>query len=336
MLFLYNNSNIQNTFWLTLKVRCLKILTVLPIGVIQCYIVVYWLIPHFLLRKKYFSFISGAIISSAAVIFFVDLLTYNRFDFTSVWVGIISYISRGGPVVCLVFITIKMLKTWYIKEQEKDVLVKENIRAELDLLRAQVHPHFLFNTLNNIYSFILSNPPKAKELVKKLEKMLRYMITECEQPLVPLRKEINLINDYTGLEKVRYGNRLNILVEITGDCNNKTIVPLLMIPFIENSFKHGTSKMLKDPWIKLFIQADEDLLHFTLTNSKPANEILNVKGGIGLNNVKKRLELLYPANHLLAIESSVNTFTVNMQIPLMEVNAEERYTNRKEIIINDV
>ncbi len=109
-----------------------------------------------------------------------------------------------------------------------------------------------------------------------------------------------------------------------------------MIPFVENSFKHGTSKMLKDPWIKLFIQADEDILHFTLTNSKPANEIVNVKGGIGLNNVKKRLELLYPSHHLLAIESSVNTFTVNMQIPLMEVYAEERYTNRKEKIIGDV
>ncbi len=316
MLFLYNNSNIQNSFWLTLKVRCLKLLTVLPIGVIQCYVIVYWLIPTFLLRKKYFLFICGVIISSAAVIFFVDLLTYNRFEFASIWVGIISYISRSGPIFCLVFIMIKMLKTWYLKEREKETLLKENLGAELKLLKAQVHPHFLFNTLNNIYSFILSNPPEARELVKKLEKMLQYMITECEQPLVQLRKEINLINDYTGLEKVRYGNRLDMQVEISGDCNNKTIVPLLMIPFVENSFKHGTSRMLEDPWIKLFIQADEDVLHFSLTNSKPPEEIINKKQGIGLSNVKKRLQLLYPENHLLKIETTRHTFMVNMQIPL--------------------
>ena len=318
MLFLYNNSNIQNTFWLTLKVRCLKLLVISPIGIIQCYIIVYWLIPVFFLRKKYIVFICSNIFFSVAIIFFVDLLTYKRFDFLSVWVGIASYISRGLPVP-LVFLMIKMLKTWYLKEKEKDALLKENANAELQLLKAQVHPHFLFNTINNIYFFILTNTKKAQHLVKKLEKILQYMITECEQPVVPLSSEINMINDYLELEKVRYDD-LDIELKITGDYTNKMIAPLLMIPFIENSFKHGTSKMLRDPWIKLFIQADEDMLHFTLANSKPPDKIVSANGGIGLSNAQKRLKLLYPSNHLLVIEPTVNTFTVNMQIPLEHEN----------------
>jgi LytS/YehU family sensor histidine kinase len=264
------------------------------------------------------AFICGVIISSVTVIFFVALLTYKKFDFLSTWVGIASYISRGVPIP-LVFIMIKMLKTWYLKEKEKDTLIKENANAELQLLKAQVHPHFLFNTLNNIYFFILTNTKKAQGLVKKLEKILQYMITECDQPVVPLSREIDLINDYFELEKVRYYD-LDIELKITGDCTNKMIAPLLMIPFIENSFKHGTSKMLREPWIKLFIQADDEILHFSLTNNKPNETIVNKKNGIGLSNVKKRLELLYAKEHYLLIEPTINTFTVNMQIPLTHIN----------------
>ena len=319
VLFLYNNSNVQNTFWLTLKVRALKILIISPIGIIQCYLIVYWLIPVFFLQKKYLAFICSIILSSIGTQFFVALLTYNRFDFSSTWIGIVSFLSRGAPIP-FVFIMIKMLKTWYLKEKEKDILIRENANAELQLLKAQVHPHFLFNTLNNIYFFILTNTNKAQGLVSKLEKILKYMVTECDQPIVPLGKEINMINDYFDLEKVRYEG-LDIEIKMTGNYTNKMIAPLLMIPFIENSFKHGTSKMLRNPWIKLFIQADEDMLHFTLANSKPANEIGNKKGGIGLSNVKKRLNLLHAEKHYLQIETTANTFTVNMQIPLdQEIN----------------
>src|SRR5919106_2739835 len=117
MLFLYNNSNVQTTFWLTLKVRLEKLARIFPIPIIECYIVVYWLMPQFLFKKKYMAFICGIIIVSAADIFFVDILTYNRFDFLSVWMGIVSYISRAGPVIWGMFLMFKMLKTWYLKER---------------------------------------------------------------------------------------------------------------------------------------------------------------------------------------------------------------------------
>ena len=142
------------------------------------------------------------------------------------------------------------------------------------------------------------------------------MINECNVTAVPLDKEINMINDYFELEKVRYGDRLDVELSITGDYTDKMIAPLLMIPFIENSFKHGTSKMLRDPWIKLFIQADEEMLHFTLANNKPPEKLIDKKNGIGLSNVKKRLAILHPEKHYLTIEPTENTFTINMQIPL--------------------
>ncbi|HEX5150941.1 MAG TPA: histidine kinase [Parafilimonas sp.] len=227
---------------------------------------------------------------------------------------------NGPAFISFAFISIKFFKDWQQKQRDNLHLKKENAKAELSLLKAQIHPHFLFNTLNNIYAFTLNKSPQAKHIVRKLEDMLHYMIEECEQPLVPVKNEVKTVKDYFELERIRYGNSLDIQVEVTGDYENKTITPLLMIPFVENSFKHGTSKMLRNPWIKLFIQADENVLHFTLINSKPAGEIKNGKGGIGLRNVKKRLELLYPQNHLLLIESTENTCTVNMQVPLEKMN----------------
>lgn len=329
IIFLYNNTNIQSTFWLTLTVRCEKLLKVFPISIIQCYIVVYWLVPKLLTQKKYLLFNFGLLLTSASVIFFVDIVTYNRFDFVSLWYGLMSYTSRGGPEICLIFVTIKMLKTWYVKEREKEILLKENLSAELQLLKAQMHPHFLFNTLNNIYSFILSDAVKAQNHVKKLEKMLRYMITECDKPLVPLSQEIKMINDYLELEKVRYGNNLDIEMKVTDD-RNKLVAPLLMIPFIENSFKHGTSKMLTNPWIKLNIEVKENGLYFTLQNSKPDLEI-HTKNGIGLTNVKKRLDLLYPGKYYLKTESTRDTFIVELQIPL-----HEKFSIKDNVVINEL
>jgi LytS/YehU family sensor histidine kinase len=274
------------------------------------------MIPYLLFKKRYAYFVAALLLTSSIELFLVDIVTYNSFEFLPVWLGITSYITRAGPIFFMIFFTIKMLKTWYIKQWEKDTLLKENLDAELQLLKAQVHPHFLFNTLNNIYAFILSADPQAKSLVKKLEVLLRYMINECNQPFVSLNKEITMLRYYIELEKVRYGNRLDIQIQIDTGKGNKKITPLLLIPFIENSFKHGASRILKEPWISLVIQADEYVLHFLLTNSKPPQENNTYRKGIGLINVQKRLKLLYPENHLLTVESTMNTFTVNMQVPL--------------------
>ncbi|MGH2566490.1 MAG: sensor histidine kinase, partial [Ginsengibacter sp.] len=169
--------------------------------------------------------------------------------------------------------------------------------------------------------------PSAAKLVDKLGGMIDYMCTEGNKLVVPLEKEIQLLNDYIELEKVRYNNRLKIKVEIEGQLEDKFIAPLLMIPFVENCFKHGASKIRGNQWIEMFIYVKDNQLTFNVANSKADESITSGdKKGIGLSNVKKRLQLLYPLHHTLKIESTNTAYSVYLQIQLVEkeVMAEGR------------
>ncbi|MDQ2862681.1 MAG: histidine kinase [Bacteroidota bacterium] len=231
--------------------------------------------------------------------------------------GAVIRLVGNAPLICGLFISLKVLKNWHIKELENEQLTREKTNAELQLLKAQIHPHFLFNTLNNIYSFTLTKSSIASELVQKLSDMLNYMIAECDQSLVPVEKEIQLIKDYISLEKVRYGDRLDIQMHVNGDCKKCMIVPLLMIPFVENCFKHGASVMRGKQWMHLIININENDLDFSISNSKPSQpQKFSNKNGIGLLNVQKRLELLYPRKHELNINSTDHTFSVYLKVAL--------------------
>lgn len=289
-----------------------------------CYAGIYWLFPRFLIKQRYIAFGLGLLFITIIyntifhLFLYLSLPAEEYRGFFPVAISILSnFLSWLGFPICMLLMAYKMIKNWYHKEEEKNALTIGNTNAELLLLKAQVHPHFLFNTLNNIYSFTLYKSPLAGELVAKLSHIIRYMTKECDQDLVPLSKELKILNDYIGLEKIRYGNRLELEVKINGDTGNKLIAPLLMIPFIENSFKHGASRMLEHPWIKLNINIEEENLCFQLSNSKPAAALNpNGKGGLGLNNVKRRLELLYPTSHQLTINSDEEIFTVEMVVAL--------------------
>jgi hypothetical protein len=299
-------------------------------NVLFSYTVVYLLIPKYFQKRKYFLFILGflALIIISLLINALHILMNRQFttftgfnfsDFISFMRPQIIRFFGNPPLVCGLLLSLKILKGWHLEQLKTETLGKESANAELQLLKAQVHPHFLFNTLNNIYSFSLNQSPQAGTLVKKLSGMLDYMIHECEEKFVPLEKELGLIQDYMGLEKVRYGKRLNMQVEIHGDFENKFIAPLLMVPFVENSFKHGTSQMLQHPWIKLEITTVRDQLFFKLSNSKPSLFHANKQDkGIGLINVKKRLQLLYHGKYQLDVSETEDMFTVNMQILLEE------------------
>ncbi len=294
------------------------------------YTVTYYLIPKFFVRKKYILFglcILGLFVAMFWYDFFYVMLV-KKFTHAIGTTkeqpyiflrGTIIRLFGNAPLICCLFISFKTLKNWYQKQLENDTLIKEKANAELQLLKAQIHPHFLFNTLNNIYSFTLTRSPFAAELVQKLSDMLNYMITDCNRVSVPLEKEIQLLKDYIGLEKVRYGDRLDIQMHVNGDCNNKMIAPLLMIPFVENCFKHGASVMRGKQWMHLIINVTDDHLDFNLSNSKPAIQDINKsKSGIGLINVQKRLALLYTGNYELDINSTDNTFSVYLKINLQK------------------
>ena len=223
------------------------------------------------------------------------------------------------PILIGIAVMITHMKRWWLKEMEIEQVAREKTKAELQLLKAQVHPHFLFNTLNNIYFFILSASPKAPEMITKLSGLLHYILNECNQPLVSLDKEIRMIEDYVSLEKIRYGNELNMSIELPGDCSNKLIAPLLLIPFVENSFKHGASKMLTHPYVNLKITIEGNRFYFYIRNSRPEMQDPDkFKGNIGLKNVKKRLELLYPHDHELTIVEEPGSFAVSLKIELNE------------------
>jgi LytS/YehU family sensor histidine kinase len=229
------------------------------------------------------------------------------------------------PIVGGFAVIIKMMKNSWLKKQETIQVAREKANAELQLLKSQIHPHFLFNTLNNIYFFTLTASQKAPEILTKLTDLLRYIINECNQQLVPLTKELKMIEDYMGLERIRYGDHLKMEIDIRGYEADKKIPPLLLIPLVENSFKHGASKMLEHPWVNLSISIEGQWLFFLLSNSRP--DVIDLSQHpvhIGLNNVKKRLQLLYPDAHELDIAETSRSFEVFMKIRLEDALLVEK------------
>jgi sensor histidine kinase YesM len=219
---------------------------------------------------------------------------------------------------------LKFTKQWYLKEQRNIQLQKQNAEAQLQLLTAQVHPHFLFNTLNNIYSQAQTESPKSSKMIMGLSDLLRYILYEGSKPLVPLSQELLMISEYISLEKIRYGNKLDVHVLTPDRSDNIYIAPLLLLPFVENCFKHGASNMLEKPWINLTVELKSTTLIMKLMNGKARLvEIDRVKNGIGIDNVRQRLELLYKGKHELQIRDEDEVFVVDMWIELTKKESKE-------------
>jgi hypothetical protein len=317
----------------------LTLLALLAYEMLYTYVVAYFILPRFFLKKKYFAFFTISI-------FYLLLIKYlmlktdtfanhwspvNRpYPFLSLWSSFWGYIGYGPPSICAVFLVIRMLKLYYKKMEEKESLIQETANAESQLLKARVHPHFLFNTLNNIYSYSYDRPADAAGLAESLSGTMRYMIEDCAATLVPLEKELKMIEDYIQLERVRYGSRLSVAFSIDGNPEGKMIAPLLMIPFVENAFKHGASQMMEGSWIKMRIFIDDTTLIMEVSNNKPFHSLQqNGKKGIGLSTVRKRLELLYPGNHSLTIDPTPEIFRTLVQVPL-QPNLSQPYGHVKQ------
>jgi LytS/YehU family sensor histidine kinase len=222
-------------------------------------------------------------------------------------------------------LSIKLLLYWY--QQKKQTLEAERQKtvAELQLLKAQLHPHFLFNTLNNLYSHTLESSPRSPEIVLKLSELLRFMIYESNTPKIPLTREIQLLNSYITLEEMRYGDRLDMSVTISGEVDRYQIAPFLLLPFLENAFKHGTSKQLDQCWVSLDLAIEDSVMVFKLVNSlePDRDEDQNKPGGLGLQNVHKRLGILYKDRYRLLTNRQEDVFIVDLEINLEEL--EEQY-----------
>lgn len=224
-----------------------------------------------------------------------------------------------GLVIVGVAVGIKLYRFWYERQQANQRLARETLTVELQVLKAQIHPHFLFNTLNNLYSLTLKQSPQAPDMVLKLSGLMNYMIHECNAPTVPLAKEIEFLGNYIELEKLRYGSRLVVLLDIRSEVGSEPIAPLLLIPFVENAFKHGSAKQTGPARIELSLVVMGHEMVFRIENSKDeksASDPLQNTSSIGLANVQKRLTLLYPGAHKLIISPEVERFIVELTIQL--------------------
>jgi sensor histidine kinase YesM len=288
----------------------------MPGHLIFAYTLMYWVIPRFLLKGKIVLSIGYMLLFLAVALLYeriADTYLVHYSYFNKIWVpksfprSIFALFS-----VAWIAVSIKLVKYWYLEKEIQQRLEKEKLTVELQLLKSQLHPHFLFNTLNNLYSLTLEGSVQAPQAVLQLSALLRYMLYECNEPLVDLRKEIEVLKTYIALEKFRWRDRVDISTSFTGDIDDQSIAPLLLLPFVENAIKHGTKAELAQCWMSLHLHVEKDVLTFKVVNSTRA-PIVGTSGGLGLQNVQRRLNLLYPGHQLKIIRDD-HAFSVSLTI----------------------
>jgi len=209
---------------------------------------------------------------------------------------------------------IKFAVDWFSNERIQRNLESEKKDMELQFLKSQLNPHFLFNSLNNIYSLAYQKSDKTADAILKLSEIMRYMIYESNDSWVSLDKEVEYVESYVELQKLRFKDGAAVEISINGVIDGQKIVPLILISFVENAFKHGVANDAEDP-IKINIIANQKILHFSVTNKKStANK--DAIGGVGLNNVERRLQLLYPDRYKLNIVNSATHYTTELMLDL--------------------
>ncbi len=283
-----------------------------------------YLIPHYLSRKKFFQYALLLVLTVVVVTPIKILVLYLRFtgipDFQQSLVNNQMLILVSDFSVLGASTIFQIVTDWARHLKERQELETQTMQSELNFLKSQINPHFLFNTLNNLYALTLKKDEKAPEIVIKLSEMMRYMLYECNEKRVPLAKEIHYIQNYLDLEQLRQGEKVNISFEVQGNPGNYTIAPLLFIPFLENSFKHGLSNNIAPGFVNINLSIEGSVVHFNIENSKPEKAPLpnpnRRSGGIGLVNVHRRLNLIYPDQYDLRIDNKPKTYVVDLQLEL--------------------
>lgn len=299
-----------------------------PIHMTLCYFNVYVLMPKLVFQKKYLIYIVTLLLS----LFIMLLVKFNLtffFENGNVWPEgqeidklTLNYSidMMIGELYVITFVTaIKVSMDWLKEHKRASDLEKAKLETELLFLRTQISPHFFFNTLNNIYSLALSNSTKTPKIIIKLSELMRYLLHETKDRKQSLDKEIMCIQNYLDIERMRFDERLEINIDISGDILNKEIAPILLLSFVENAFKHGANKNIGKVKIDIQFKIVDNFLYFLISNPSPAitnfKQRLNTQGGIGLENVKKRLKLGYKKrDYDLKIEEKENLFIVNLKI----------------------
>lgn len=285
-----------------------------------------YLVPKFLLEEKYVTYLVSLV---TLLIVFCAIYTLWYIFFLEYFFKVTdhesyqkAYLNNIFELAIMLMITtaFKLSKDWFRQQQINRDLSTEKLKAEVQFLRTQINPHFLFNTLNNLYGLALKKSDKTPEAIIKLSEMMEYMLYESDENLVPLDKETKYIQTYVEIEKLRYLPNRDIQLDISPKIANYSIAPFILLPFVENAFKHGENLAEENTFIHISITIKNDYLDFIIKNSKPSSSLdtaNNGCSGVGIQNVKKRLRLLYKDKHHLTINDTEKHFVVNLEICLI-------------------
>jgi two-component system, LytTR family, sensor kinase len=291
------------------------------------YFNVYYLMPKLIYTRRYGLYGLAVLGCLFLSLFFRFYTTYYLFG-SNVWPEgpeLIDHITLNyaiqmmiGELYVMSFVTaIKITIDWLQEKHKIHDLEKRQLVTELRFLRTQVSPHFFFNTLNNIYSLTLEKSDKAPQLVLKLSNLMRYLLYATKESTQPLIREIENIHNYVEIERVRFDNELELDITVEGDFEDATIAPMLLMPLVENAFKHGANKSIHGIDIKIQFRMIDDFLHFEISNAVPLAMLPEPEkeGGIGLHNVQKRLELGYAKqDYNFNIEKTSSNFKVGLNL----------------------
>lgn len=292
----------------------------LPVTIGATYLLNYFLIPRYLMTERFGLF----------ALYFIYVLIGSLF--MAMMIAVLTFIVMAGLrtqamspasfdlvflltsllVVVFLAVAIKMVLHWRQSREDYQKLMREKVEAELKFLKLQLNPHFLFNTLNNLYYLASEKSDKAPGAIMALSQLLDFVIHQTKSEFIALEDEIKLVKNYSELESLRFEDRLELDLFIDGAIENKRIGPMMLLTLIENAFKHGVMKTVGRGWIRMNVIGEEDRVSISISNSFV--EQTDAKLGIGLQNLQSQLILLYPDHHTFMIDKSDSVFTVTLEL----------------------
>ncbi len=286
------------------------------------YVANYVLIPRLLYKKKYawflLTFIVMVVSSSLGKMQIIGRILDDpgMFDLSvdlkqRIYDNVIPHFF-----LVIAGVAFKLMYDHFLMQKRLMEMAREKAEAELSFLKSQINPHFLFNSLNSVYFLINKENPEARQALQKFSDMLRYQLYEVKGTRIPIEKELSYLRDYVDLQKLRKDENYSVEFTCSPDVKGFSIEPLLLIPFVENAFKHISHKTGEKNFVKLDMRRYNGQFSFMIENSKERERTTEQQGGIGLNNVKRRLELLYPEKHVLQIKDEDNHYKVNLELQI--------------------
>jgi sensor histidine kinase YesM len=310
-----------------LRYTIIEMLILMSVDIVFCYGVVYLLVPKYLLKGRYIFFILSVAVFmlldiSVSEFYYrnlinplrhqFDLQPWEKISFTQLLTGMTSVLMMTGCAT-----TIRFLKMWHLKNQEIELLKSEKISTELKFVDTYIQPSFLPLLLKKIYSFSVSSPHKVPEMLECTQRIMSYLIDECNQSTVAVSRELDVIKDFLQLERLTNSGRLNLTYEVNTENSNKRIVPFILFPLIENNFRQVNDNITDNHWVNVSITLTDSTLRLHIKNSKPVetSNLMSYETS-NLQQIRKRLELLYPESHKLNIIIEEQVFSIKLEIAL--------------------